>query len=97
MAPVTMADMQPTAKVPFRPASLSHQHHFLSYYLCHEVASTAAGMSVILEADYWETKYGRLTPSQLAAELRSLSRQIDLKKHQKGKRKPKPKKKQMNT
>ncbi len=62
-----------------------------TYYLCHEVASTAEGMSVILEADYRETRYGSLTPSQLAAELRRLSQQIDLKRYQKGKWKPKPK------
>lgn len=67
-----------------------------SYYMCHEVASTAEGMSVILTADYWLAKYSSLTPSQMAAELRRLARQIDLRKYQKGKWKPKPKKKKMN-
>ncbi len=67
-----------------------------TYYLCHEVASTAEGMKVILEPPFWQSKYGSLTPSQLAAALKQLAGQMDLKKFAKGKWKPKPKKPKMN-
>jgi IS4 transposase len=67
-----------------------------TYYLCHEIASTAGGMTVILEPPFWATQYGSLTPSQLATELRRLAQNIDLKKFAKGKWKPKRKKPKLN-
>ncbi len=55
------------------------------YYMSHEVASTHLGMSVILEGEFWQNKYGSFTPTQMAAELKRLARNIQLSKFKKGK------------
>ena len=67
-----------------------------TYFLCLEVSSTAEGMSVVLEPKFWQNRYGHLTPSQMAAQLKRLAGEIKLHKFKKGKWKPKPKKKPMN-
>lgn len=68
-----------------------------TYYVSREVSSTAAGMAVILEGEFWRDKYRRLTPTQMAAELKQLARHIRLNKFKKGKWTPKKKsKKKMN-
>jgi hypothetical protein len=59
-----------------------------------EVSSTAAGMSVILEGEFWRDKYCGLTPTQMVAELKQLARHIRLRKFKKGKWTPKKKPKQ---
>ncbi len=64
-----------------------------TYYMSHEVASTHLGMSVILEDEFWQNKYGSLTPTQRAAELKRLARNIRLSKFKKGKWTPKRKRK----
>ena len=65
-----------------------------TYYVSLEVASTAVGMSVILEGEFWRDKYRGLTPTQMAAELKQLARHIRLSKFKKGKWTPKKKPKQ---
>ena len=67
-----------------------------TYYLCNEVSSTSEGMSAILEPEFWQERYGSLTPSQIAAELRRLVHNLDLTKYAKGKWKPKSKKAPLN-
>jgi IS4 transposase len=64
-----------------------------TYYLAHEVASTHVGMSVILDATFWEEKFAKLTPTQMGTELKRLAKNIRLSRYEKAKWKPKPKKK----
>jgi IS4 transposase len=63
-----------------------------TYYMAHEVASTQEGMSVILDGTFWAAKFGKLTPTQMANELKRLARNIQLAKYKKAKWKPKKKK-----
>lgn len=65
-----------------------------TYYVSLEVSSTAVGMSVILEGEFWRDKYSSLTPTQMAVELKQLARNIRLSKFKKGKWTPKKKPKQ---
>lgn len=58
---------------------------FSTYYACHEVSQTTEGMSVVLPPKYWQERYGRLTPTQMAAELSQLAAQISLSKYRKNK------------
>ncbi len=68
-----------------------------TYYMSHEVASIHVGMAVVLEDAFWQDKYGCLTPTQMAAELKRLAKNIRLSKFKKGKWTPKKKaKKKMN-
>jgi IS4 transposase len=68
-----------------------------TYYVSHEVASTHVGLSVILEDPFWQEKYGSLTPTQMAAELKRLARNMRLSKYTKNKWSPKKKpKRKMN-
>lgn len=61
------------------------------YYVSNEVAATHVGMSVILDGEFWQEKYGPLTPTQMAHELKRLARNIRLSKYKKAKWKPKKK------
>jgi len=65
---------------------------FSMYYACNEVSQNSAGMSVVLPGSFWQSRFGSLTPSQMAAELRRLAGNIDLRKYRKNpwKKKPKP-------
>jgi hypothetical protein len=68
-----------------------------TYYMALEISSTHEGMSVVLEGEFWQQKYGSLTPTQMAAELKRLARNIRLDKYKKHKWTPKKKvKKKMN-
>ena len=68
-----------------------------TYYMAHEVASTRAGMSIMLDEVFWETKYASLTPTQMANELKRLARNMRLNKYKKAKSIKKRKRtKQMN-
>ena len=68
-----------------------------TYYLAHEVASTHVGMSVVLDGAFWTNKYAKLTPTQMANELKRLARNMRLTKYRKAKWTPKKKqKKKMN-
>jgi hypothetical protein len=68
-----------------------------TYYMAHEVASTHTGMSIILEGSFWHNKYARLTPGQMANELKHLASKMRLTKYRKAKWSPKKKpKKNMN-
>ena len=68
-----------------------------TYYMAHEVASTHVGMSIILEGPFWQDKYAKLTPTQMANELTRLARNMRLTKYRKAKWTPKKKqKKTMN-
>lgn len=58
---------------------------FSTYYACHEVSQTTEGMSVVLPPKYWQERYGRLTPTQMAAELSQLAAQTSLSKYRKNK------------
>ena len=68
-----------------------------TYYMALEISSVHEGMSVVLEGEFWQKKYGFLTPTQMAAELKRLARNIRLAKYRKHKWTPKKKaKKKMN-
>ena len=62
-----------------------------TYYVCNEISSIHEGMSVVLPGDFWQDRYGALTPTQLAAELKRLARDIRLTKFKKSKWSPKKK------
>lgn len=67
------------------------------YYVSNEVAGVHLGMSVILDGEFWRSKYGHFTPKQMAAELKRLAWKMKLSKYQKGKWTPSKKsKKKMN-
>jgi hypothetical protein len=63
-----------------------------TYYMAHEVASTHVGMSVLLDGAFWKDKFAKLTPTQMAKELKRLGRNIRLAKFSKAKWTPKKKK-----
>ena len=63
---------------------------FSVYYAANEIASVEAGMTVVLDDSFWQQKYGKLTPSQMAAELKRLAGNIQLSKFKKNKWKKKP-------
>jgi len=68
-----------------------------TYYLAHEVASTHVGMSIVLEGPFWQDQYAKLTPTEMARELKRLARNMRLSKYRKAKWTPKKKpKKTMN-
>jgi IS4 transposase len=68
-----------------------------TYYMAHEVASTHVGMSIVLEGPFWQEKYAKLTPTQMANELKRLARNMRLNKYRKAKWTPrKTPKKTMN-
>lgn len=68
-----------------------------TYYMAHEVASTHLGMSIVLDGAFWADRYARLTPTQLANELKHLAGNIRLSKYKKAKTVAKKKqKKPMN-
>ena len=68
-----------------------------TYYVSLEVSSTAVGMSVMLKGDFWRDRYGRLTPTQMAMQLKQLARHIRLSKFKKHKWTPRKKlKRSMN-
>ena len=60
-----------------------------TYYMSHEVASIHVGMAAVLEDAFWQDEYGCLTPTQMAAELKRLAKNIRLSKFKKGKSTPK--------
>ncbi len=64
-----------------------------TYYMAHEVASTNIGMSIVLEGAFWKNKYAKLTPTQMAHELKRLARNMRLTKYKKAKWTPKKKRK----
>lgn len=64
-----------------------------TYYLAHEVASTHVGMSIVLDGAFWKNKYAKLTPKQMAAELKRLAGNMRLTKYAKAKWTPKKKEK----
>lgn len=68
-----------------------------TYYMSHEISSIQEGMSVVLDGQFWQQRYGSLSPKQMAAELKRLARNIRLDKYRKHKWTPKKKvKKKMN-
>jgi len=63
-----------------------------TYYMANEVARIRDGMSVILEGTFWSNTFAKLTPTQMAHELKRLARNIDLSRYKKAKWTPKKKK-----
>ena len=63
-----------------------------TYYMVNEVARIHDGMSVILDGAFWNNKFAKLTPTQMAKELKGLARNIRLTKYKKAKWTPKKKK-----
>jgi IS4 transposase len=64
------------------------------YYLADEVAGTWRGMMIVVPAVYWNERFARQTPRQLAQFLRQTARHIRLaafRKHPRGPKKPPPK------
>lgn len=62
---------------------------FSFYYAANEIASVIEGMSVILDENFWHQKYGQLTPSKMAIELKRLAGNVNLTKFKKNKWKKK--------
>lgn len=62
-----------------------------TYYMAHEVASVAEGMSIVLENTFWHDKYAKLTPTQMARELKHLASNMRLTKYSKARWSPKKK------
>ena len=63
-----------------------------TYYLAQELAKVFTGMAIALPAEEW-TEYGRLTPAELAAQLRHWAQQAPLwryQKHARGPKQPRP-------
>ena len=63
-----------------------------SYYLAQELAKVFTGMAIALPAEEWE-EYGRMTPAELAGQLRAWAQQTSLwryQKHRRGPKKPRP-------
>ena len=68
-----------------------------TFYMAHEVASVQEGMSISLEDAFWYERYAKLTPTQMAKELKQLARNMRLTKYSKAPWSPKKKpKKTMN-
>jgi len=65
-----------------------------AYYMAHEVASVQEGMSIVLEDTFWHDKYAKLTPAQMAKELKHLASNMRLTKYSKARWSPKKKPKQ---
>lgn len=64
------------------------------YYLADEVAGTWRGMMLIVPVEYWQERFARQTPQQMARFLRSAARNVRLsafRKHPRGPKKPPPK------
>jgi IS4 transposase len=62
-----------------------------TYYMAHEVASVSEGMSIVLENTFWHDKYAKLTPTQMARELKHLASNMRLIKYSKARWSPKKK------
>ena len=63
-----------------------------TYYLAQELAKVFTGMAIALPAEEW-TEYGRLTPAELAAQLRHWAQHAPLwryQKHARGPKQPRP-------
>ena len=63
-----------------------------SYYLAQELAKVFAGMAIALPAQEWE-EYGRMSPAELAGQLRQWAQHAPLwryQKHPRGPKKPRP-------
>ena len=63
-----------------------------SYYLAQELAKVFAGMAIALPAAEW-AEYGRMSPAELARQLRQWAQQAPLwryQKHPRGPKKPRP-------
>ena len=63
-----------------------------SYYWAQELAKVSTGMAIALPAAAWE-EYGRMTPAELAGQLRAWAQQAPLRryqKHRRGPQKPRP-------
>ncbi len=61
------------------------------YYLADEVAHTHRGLTIALPDDYWTKHYADLTPLQMARELVSIAKTVNLSRYRKHKRGPKKK------
>lgn len=62
-----------------------------SYYMAHEVARTADGMSVVLDGRFWHKRFAKLTPARMANELKRLARNTQPTKYKKATWTPKKK------
>jgi hypothetical protein len=63
------------------------------YYLADEIAGTSRGMTIVLPGDFWEERFARQTPSQMAQFLLGCARQVRLsafRKHPRGPKKKPP-------
>ncbi len=63
---------------------------FSVYYAANEIASVESGMTVVMDDSFWQQKYGKLTPIQMAAKLKRFAGNIQLSKFKKNKWKKKP-------
>lgn len=62
-----------------------------SYYLADEVAGTSRGMMIVLPAEFWQERFAKHTPRQMAQFLLSTARQMCLSAYRKHPRGPKRK------
>jgi len=54
-----------------------------TYYVADEIAATYRGMMIVISATYWTKRFAQLTATQMARELVSIAKEIDLKRYRK--------------
>lgn len=54
-----------------------------AYHLAHEIAAVWQGLKIMLPDSFWQSRFGRQTPAQLAEELRRLARAANRGKYRK--------------
>jgi hypothetical protein len=67
------------------------QQEFSNYYVAHEVSGMWLGMTTLLPNEFWEERFAKLTPSEMAVFLLRCARKVDLKAFRKHPRGPKTK------
>jgi len=71
------------------------QNEVSSYYLADEVAGMSRGMGIVLPSEFWEERFAKQTPSQMAQFLLRSARNVRLaafRKHPRGPKKKPPRK-----
>lgn len=83
-----------TVKIAVRSAHGDEAARQLStYYVALEVNGTAKGMSIMLDDDFWRTKFAHLSPLQMARQLKNLAANMKMDRYRKATWKPKNKSK----
>lgn len=71
----------PAANTPAR--AKPRRDEWSAYYLAHEISAVWQGMKIMLPDSFWQSRFGRQTPEQLADELRRLAQAANRGKYRK--------------